>query len=318
LIVSDDADVVRRLTSMGQGCLFAPDPTTAVMEASAVIARNWRGLKSRLGAIPMLAITDDADAALSEGACEVLAEPFSDALLSVRLHNVMNSARQAAPSSEPGGAKDLLPRLLEACPDPVIAADLRGRVLVFSGAAERLLGYTHREALQLHVDELFAQAGDARRVMAAMREDPDQTVVGQKIRLRSLRGEAIEVLLSAALVHDFAGRPVASVGLFRDDRINRSLASRLAAATDQLVASEKRAAAVAVAGATAHELNQPLTAAMGLLELALLDAARDGHAPDRIERAHRQLYRMKDIVSRLSGVRSYRTTDYVGEEILDL
>lgn len=319
MIVSDDGAVVGRLTAMGLGALLAPDPTQAVMEAHLVITANWAGLKARLGTIPLLAITDDADAALAEGASEVIPPGFSDALLSVRVRSVLDSARSPDPSSEPGGAKDLLPRLLEACPDPVIAADLRGRVLVFNGAAERLLGYSHAEAMaDLHVDDLFAAAGDARRVMARMRAAEDRTITSQKVRLRSRVGEAIEVLLSAALVHDFAGRPVASVGLFRDDRVNRSLASRLAAATEQLVASEKRNAAVAVAGATAHELNQPLTAAMGLLEMSLLEAAQNGAEAERLERAHRQLHRMKDIVSRLSGVRRFRTTEYVGEEILDL
>lgn len=319
MIVSDDQALVERLTSMGLGATFSADPSQAVLDAHLVISRNWAGLKTRLGAIPLLAITDDADAALSDGANEVLPPEFSDALLSVRVRSVLDSARSPDPSSEPGGARDLLPRLLEACPDPVIAADLRGHILVFNSAAERLLGYSHQQATdELHVDDLFAAAGDARHIMAAMRAAEDQTLLSRKVRLRSRQGEAIEVLLSAALVHDFAGRPVASVGMFRDDRVNRSLASRLATATEQLVASEKRNAAVAVAGTTAHELNQPLTAAMGLLELSLMDAARDGGDATRLERAHHQLHRMKDIVSRLSGVRPHTTTDYVGTEILEL
>ncbi len=319
MIVSDDLQLVERLTTMGLRATLSVDPSQEVLEAQLVITRNWAGLKPRIGAIPLLAITDDADDALMDGANEVLPTDFSDVLLSVRIRSVRDSARSPDPSSEPGGARDLLPRLLEACPDPVIGADLRGHILVFNGAAERLLGYSHQQAMnELHVDDLFASAGDARRIMATMQAAEGRTLLSQKVRLRSRAGEAIEVLLSAALVHDFAGRPVASVGLFRDDRVNRSLANRLATATEQLVASEKRNAAGVIAGAAAHELNQPLTAAMGLMELSLLDASREGAVPERLERAHRQLHRMKDIVSRLSGVRTNRTTDYVGQEILKL
>ena len=301
MIVSDDRGMVERLERMGLPALFAQDPCSAVMEASLVITRNWKGLPARLGAISVLAVTTDPDAALAEGVTEVLREPFSDALLSVRVRRTLDAGRVADPSSEPGGAKDLLPRLLDACPDPVMAADLSGRILVFSNAAEELLGYTPEMVAEgLRVSELYAQRGDAGRVMSAMREDPDRRVMALRVRLRSRQGESIPVLMSAALVHDFAGRPVASVGICRDDRINRSLSDRLAAATAQLVASEKRAAAAAVTGNTAYELNQPLTAAMGLLELQQLES-KDPASRDRLLRAHRQLHRMRDIVSRLAG-----------------
>ena len=301
MIVSDDRAVVERLERMGLPTLFAADPCSAVMDASLVVTRNWKGLPARMGAVSVLAITSEPDEALAEGVTDVLREPFSDALLSVRVRRTLDAGRATDPSSEPGGAKDLLPRLLDACPDPILAADLSGRVLVFSSASEQLLGYTQEMVAEgLHVGELYAQRGDAGRVMATMREDPDRRVLGLRVRLRSRQGEAIPVLMSAALVHDFAGRPVASVGICRDDRLNRSLTDRLAAATAQLVASEKRAAAAAVTGNTAHELNQPLTAAMGLLELQQLQTT-DAASRDRLLRAHRQLYRMRDIVSRLSG-----------------
>jgi len=316
MIVSDDPTLVEQLERMGHPTILTSDPTSAVMEAKLVITRNWRGLPARLGSIPVLAITMDWDEALADGVTEVLREPFSEALLSVRIQHTLDSTRVADPSSEPGGARDLLPRLLDASPDPIMAADLQGQVLVFSAAAERLLGYNREEVLgAMHVGEFYAKKGIASRVMATMREDPDQRVLGMRVRLRNRQGEPIPVVLGAALVHDFVDRPVASVGIFRDDRLNRSLTERLAAATEQLVESEKRAAAVVGTTATASELNQPLTTAMGLLELQQLETT-DAQALDRLQKTREQLQRIRDLVSRLSGG-SYR--GYVdGEENLEI
>ena len=219
------------------------------------------------------------------------------------------------------GFEDLLERLVTACPDPVIAADLRGNLLVFSRAAEAILGYEAREVLdgRLHVSELYAEPDDAARIMKAMKASEDRAAIGVQVRLRTRRGEAVPVHLSSSLVHDFAGRIVASVGIFRDERHSHELAMRLASATDQLVASEKRAATVAVAGATAHELNQPLTSVMGIVELLRLDKELPEKVQDRMERAYVQLDRMAEIVRNLSQVTGYGTKPYTdGQEILDL
>ena len=86
-----------------------------------------------------------------------------------------------------------------------------------------------------------------------------------------------------------------------------------------MIASEKRSAATELAGATAHELNQPLTSVMGILELAILKAGEDEDLKARLERAYNQLERMAEIVRSLSRITRYRTKQYVeGVDILDL
>ena len=114
------------------------------------------------------------------------------------------------------------------------------------------------------------------------------------------------------------GQPVATVGGFRDTRESDSLASRLREATNRLIHSEKRSAAVALAGATAHELNQPLTSVMGIVELILATDTNES-TQNRLDRAYEQLERMAEIVRDLSKVTQYKTTQYVeGVNILDL
>ncbi len=334
LIACAVPELVSVLRTAGHDVLVGSDPLIYLDQADLVVVdfrdgpvngRDWvRHLVKQLDRIPLLVICatlEEMDEALAGGGADVLRRPLSAVVLENRASACLARTLEHSPSSTPGGAQDLLERLVTACPDPVIAADLRGNLLVFSRAAEAILGYEAREVLdgRLHVSELYAEPDDAARIMKAMKASEDRAAIGVHVRLRTRRGEAVPVHLSSSLVHDFAGRIVASVGIFRDERHSHELAMRLASATDQLVASEKRAATVAVAGATAHELNQPLTSVMGIVELLRLDKELPEKVQDRMERAYVQLDRMAEIVRNLSQVTGYGTKPYTdGQEILDL
>ena len=74
-----------------------------------------------------------------------------------------------------------------------------------------------------------------------------------------------------------------------------------------------------VAGAAAHELNQPLTAVMGCLELLEFKSNLDTDTKERIQRATVQLERMAEIVRSLANSKRTTTIGYVGHtRILDL
>ena len=68
-------------------------------------------------------------------------------------------------------------------------------------------------------------------------------------------------------------------------------------AANQVAASEKRAATLAIAAKAAHDLSQPLMAAMGNVELVLLQANLDATNTRQLERAYEQLERLRDIVN---------------------
>ena len=195
---------------------------------------------------------------------------------------------------------DMLARLMDTCPSPVIVTDLHGRILVFSRAAERMLGYRDEEArAHLHVTDLYHRPDEARRVMRQVRARTIGTVAGDDpldITLRARNGELVPVRLTASLVRDQDG-PVATLGIFVDRREQLDLGQRLEEATDQVVASERRAAGMTVAGAAAHEMAQPLTAAMGNLEMMLMEEEPVELLRDRASRAYEQLERLRRIVN---------------------
>src|SRR6185295_4465842 len=63
------------------------------------------------------------------------------------------------------------------------------------------------------------------------------------------------------------GTPVGSVGIFTDLRDRLRMEARLSEAQEELRAREKQALIAELAGAAAHELNQPLTSVLGYAEL---------------------------------------------------
>jgi PAS domain S-box-containing protein len=196
-------------------------------------------------------------------------------------------------------AADLPERLFDASPSPVIGVDLRGRIHLFSRSAEETLGYTADEArAHLHVTDLYHRPDDARRVMNALRGEGPAGRPTLELTLRARNGELVPVLLTATLVHDAAGAIVGTLGFFLDRREAISMGARLEEAADQVIASERRAANVSSAAAAAYELSQPLTAAMGHLEI-LLESELPPASRERAARAYAQLERIGRIAATL-------------------
>jgi len=93
----------------------------------------------------------------------------------------------------------------------------------------------------------------------------------------------------------------------------------LSKAQEELRAREKQAIVAELAGAAAHELNQPLTSVIGYAELLrrhLGDHAQLSHAASVIVG---ESERMAEIVRKVGKITKYETKSYVGEaKILDL
>ncbi|MEO7328892.1 MAG: histidine kinase dimerization/phospho-acceptor domain-containing protein, partial [Minicystis sp.] len=126
------------------------------------------------------------------------------------------------------------------------------------------------------------------------------------------------VALSAALILE-NGKPVGSVGVFTDLRDRLQMEARLSEAQEELRAREKQALIAELAGAAAHELNQPLTSVIGYAELIRRRLA-DSAAVDRAAKVIlNEGERMADIVRKIGKITRYETKSYVGAaKILDL
>jgi PAS domain S-box-containing protein len=105
----------------------------------------------------------------------------------------------------------------------------------------------------------------------------------------------------------------------RDVTTERILEQRLAEARERLIQGEKQAAMAELAGAAAHELNQPLTSVMTSLAMVRRLAGGEAKLQRIVDTMEQESERMASIIRRLTQITSYNTKNYVGEaKIIDL
>jgi PAS domain S-box-containing protein len=297
IAVKDDA-LKRRLRDLGHRPVsldqVEADVALVHFDEGPVAGATWlRDLAAnRMRPVMVICSTpDQVDVALEAGCAEVLRTPISETLLAMRLRTQLNRTLDVTISD--AGDLNLLGRLVEASPDPIVAADLKGQVLLFSRSAEELLGYAEDQVVgRMHVGALYAQSGTASEVLRQMRATEGGHVHGLSVGLRSSKGQPIPVRLSAALVRDGLGRPVASLGIFRDDREHTALSQALVETRSALTTSEQRAATLSLVRQEVQDLSEPLTVALGQLQLLEMDPELANSTRDRLARARQALERM--------------------------
>ncbi len=214
--------------------------------------------------------------------------------------------------------KNFLQRVIDSSVDAIISADMHGRVLLVNRAAERVYGKAAEEMISEDVRGLYPE-GVAKDLMKLIRLGGGR-LEGHRTEVVDAMGDRIPVLLSAALIYE-GDQPVGSVGIFTDLREKMRMEKKLAQAQEQLLAQERQAIVAELAGAAAHELNQPLTSVMARAELLLrlLDRDRDGPTFHAAEIIFTEAERMAEIVRKIGKITKYETKTYVGRaRILDL
>jgi signal transduction histidine kinase len=143
-------------------------------------------------------------------------------------------------------------------------------------------------------------------------------VEGLRTEVIDKEGERVPVSLSAVMLHE-GEVPVGSVGIFTDLRERIRMERRLAQAQEQILAQERQAIVAELAGAAAHELNQPLTSVMGYAELLKRRLQPDTAPYSAAEIIFNEAERMAEIVRKIGKITRYETKSYVGRaRILDL
>ncbi|MBL8951682.1 MAG: PAS domain S-box protein [Myxococcaceae bacterium] len=236
----------------------------------------------------------------------------------VAILTLRDVTRARALADELQKTKDYLERLIDSSVDAIIAADMKGKVILFNKAAEQICGWTAEEALQsLDVGKLYPKH-QGREVMAALRSK-EHGGVGRLAQSRReiihKNGDRIPVSMSAAIIYE-GGREIGTVGIFTDLRDRLKLERKLSDAETRLEESEKNKVLMALAGAAAHELNQPLTSVMGYAELSKrkIDESSPIYRP--IDIIYREAERMAEIVRKIGKITRYEVKEYVGDQTI--
>lgn len=217
--------------------------------------------------------------------------------------------------------RDFMKRLVDASPNAIIACDRDGQVMVFSKAAEVLF---LREASlvigKVVIDDLLPNSTDGirRLILSDERGGHGRLVPGIERDIVQRDGARVPTTVSAAVVP--GERNEVMVFIFEDLRARREMQQQLQDTQARLVETEKMAVLAELAGATAHELNQPLTSVMGYAQLLRRQFQEgEGRTFRAVDTIFRQSQRMADIVRKIGRITRYETKEYIGDtRIIDL
>ena len=228
---------------------------------------------------------------------------------------------QRALETEVRRTKEFLERLIDSTVDAIVAADTQGTVILFNQGAERIYGYAAEDVVgRMPVANLYPE-GVAQQVMRMLRS----VSYGGVGRLEQTRreivnkhGELVPVNMTASILYE-DGKEVATVGIFSDLRERIRIEQRLLQAQEKLQLTEQQAMLAELAGAAAHELNQPLTSIIGYSQLIQRQSEADAAHLRAVNVILHEAERMADIVKKIGRITKFETKEYVGEAtILDL
>ncbi len=183
-------------------------------------------------------------------------------------------------------------RLMDSFPDLVIALDTQGRYTFVSPQILQILGFRPEELIG---KRMGGRTDPADR--AAMLELFDDLIFQRlsegeiEYRTQHKNGAWRVFRASARPLHDETGNVNGVIASARDITEQQRL-------QQQLIQSERLAAMGQMIAGVAHELNNPLTAILGVTEL-LRDQSSDENASRQLDLAHRQARRAAHIVQSL-------------------
>jgi PAS domain S-box-containing protein len=208
-------------------------------------------------------------------------------------------------------------KLVESCPDIIIAVDNEGTITFYNDGARQNLGFSPEEVLGKKVLEVYPSIDEARKVMAAMRGDEADgkgRVRNFETTFKTKKGEKIPVAISASILYDDQGKEAGSIGFAKDIRELRR--------RDQL------ATLCEFAIGLSHEINNSLEVLVNQVEMLEKYVGRVATDEDYIVEAERleciasQIKKIQDITGRIGQMAEegeYGTKEYLnGKMMTDL
>jgi len=198
-----------------------------------------------------------------------------------------------------------LRKLLVSAVDAVIAADRKGRILIYNEMAAGILGYdADRAVREINIVDLYPE-GVARRIMKTLREEKGY-LRSHVVDVIAEDGQVIPISLNAAIVYD-DNREIATIGYFHDMREELRMREKLERTRVQLLQAEKLASIGLLATGVAHEINNPVAIMIeesGWIEdLLEEDEFRESRNLEEFNRALKQIHtqgqRCKEITRKL-------------------
>ncbi|MBF0232329.1 MAG: PAS domain S-box protein [Desulfamplus sp.] len=197
---------------------------------------------------------------------------------------------------------NFLDQIIECSPNAIMAADLKGEVLIWNKGAEEVFGESAANVIgKKNIKEVYT--GDLAKKVMKMIRSSDYGGVGKlksyPITFTNIHGEETEGNLSAALLYNDEGQEIASVGIFVDLGERLAMERKLSETRQQLLQSEKLAAMGRLTSQIAHELNNPLFGIMNTLELMKTEISPQNKRRKLLDMSISETMRLADMLKKM-------------------
>jgi CheY-like chemotaxis protein len=199
-------------------------------------------------------------------------------------------------------------------------------------SGEAALELLEREKVDLIVLDLMMPGIDGFGVLEKIKDNPSTVFIPVIIASALKDSAAIEKGLELG-ANDYFTKPLSDddrrfqlplkvrnlikMKKMQDELIN--LNQELRKTQEKLIEKEKQSAVVEMAGAASHELNQPLTAILGNLQLVIAKLKEDDPLAQRLNKVLGQVDRMVELVKKIGQITRYKTKEYAKDvRIVDI
>ena len=195
----------------------------------------------------------------------------------------------------------LLRNFIFSAVDGVIAADKKGKILIFNEMASEIFGYIKDEALtHLNIRDIYPDnlAYDVMKKLRCTDNDGKGKLRSYQINVLAKNGETIPISLNAAIVYE-GKNEVATIGFFHDLREELRIKEKLEKTRLQLMQADKMSSLGKLAAGVAHQLNNPLGGITLFTKLVLEEYNLEEGAREDLQRILKDAERCRDTVKEL-------------------
>jgi two-component system NtrC family sensor kinase len=193
-------------------------------------------------------------------------------------------------------------RLIHSSPNPIMASDMQGTIMVWNHAAEESLGYKAQDVIdKMSITELYPndQAREVMKLIRSAEHDEKGILRSHQLVFKKSDGVEVQGKLSASILYDDMGREIASVGIFVDIQEKLKMKKTIKNTQDQLFQSEKLAAMGRLTSQIAHEINNPLYGIMNTLELVKTEIPKENRRRKILDMAISETVRLADMLKKM-------------------
>ncbi|GER94392.1 hypothetical protein A45J_2153 [hot springs metagenome] len=214
---------------------------------------------------------------------------------------------------------DYLHKIIDSANEGIYVTDVRRKFIIWNEASQRISGYSKEDVMGRYCfDNILDHTDENGKNLChdhclLVKSMNDRKSYGPEVLyLKHRNGYKIPVEIMTGPIFDMEGNVIGGVETFRDitERLEKE---RLTVEKKQLEA------VIALAGAAAHELRQPLQAIIALLSLMRNDLPDNSAIKGYLDDIEKSCYRINNIIKKMGTITDYKIRDYAGNiKILDI